>query len=675
MLADVYRWEGRYLPAVEMLRRLLDANAPKRTAILRRILDLLPRTGKNVKEEYVQRLDEFLQQKDLSDSELVWALDLKTEQLFKEGQFPRAVAILKKTLPRISSPANQMQIEYSLACGQFYEGQLDQAEPTLRGILDRLSVRDELEAKVCLLLGRICLRDERPEEANAFFDQVIEGHAITEYHLAALVGKSEALAGLHRFEDSRRRYHEAFNLLHDLGPNKLVNREYILASVSRTSDGLNKADDLEQALAFGHLQLRYQEQDDNRASQLLLARIAIWHRQLAEKLTKRANQVVSPELAGQIRRGIPEHYRQAADFFLRLSQIPGLLNRNVTQVLWQAALCYEKAGLPAKAQDVLEDFVANWPNDPFLPEALFKLAGMYQVQNRLVKAEEYFVRLVDEFGRTPFGQQSLIPLAECYFAQGPRQYPKAEKILRDIVDDTSKQLQFRPDSQEFRHALFLLGKVYYYQGQFEQCVARLEEALQRYPTDRANPEARFLIAQSYRELSETASAKISQTNDRQLKTTLAVSRQTNLQRAQELYEYAIPAFEKMANRTPLEETYLKLAYMYAADCLYDLNRYDQAVKGYEQVIERYEKTLLALDSYVQIANAYQRLGQWGKIKAVLERMKWLLKQLPDQEFSAAGKPFSRRDWEEWIDWNYRSGLLDRPSAETVAQSPDASPGL
>jgi tetratricopeptide (TPR) repeat protein len=132
---------------------------------------------------------------------------------------------------------------------------------------------------------------------------------------------------------------------------------------------------------------------------------------------------------------------------------------------------------------------------------------------------------------------------------------------------------------------------------------------------------------------------------------------------------SIAALEKFPSRSDLENNYLQQAYVYRADCLFDLGQYLQAIKAYEQVIDHYEKTTFALASYVQIANAYQRLGQYGKIKAVLERMKWLVQQLPNEAFAKSGKPFSREDWQEWIDWNYRSGLLDY-QPEYLAQTPE-----
>ncbi|MFA5865078.1 MAG: tetratricopeptide repeat protein [Phycisphaerae bacterium] len=674
MLADVNRWENQYSSAVVHLQLALDANAPNRTFLLKQILELLPRTGKNINDEYTQKLTELLARKDLQDEDLVWALDLKTEKLFKEGQFNQAVELLQKTLPRIADENNKLQLQYSLALGQYYQNQTDQAEPTLRDILNRLTTRNELEAKVCLLLGKICAKDDRPEEASAFFDQIIEAHSLTDYHLSALVEKAQTGITLHRFSDAQLRYQEAFTLLERLGPNKLIDQDQILASIQKSADDLSKNNDLDHALSLAHLQYQYLDRDDARANQVLLARIATWHRKLAESLIVQADKIILPELAHKLRKQARRNYENAAEYFLNLSQTPGLLDRTAAQVLWQAALCYEKAGNTDKSRTTLESFLKNWPMDPFLPEGLFKLAKMYQAQNQLAQAEAYYLRLIREFSRTPFGQQSLTLLAECYFYQGPKFYDRAEKILRDMVDDTSNQEQFKPDSSEFRNAMFLLGKLYYYKGEYEPCVGRLEEALERYPNDRSEPQARFLIAQSYRKIADETEEKIAETDNKEIKNVLVRSRQENLQRAQELYRLAIPVFEKMPTRTELEDTYLQLAYVYTADSLYDLNHYDQAIKAYEQVIERYERTPIALDSYLQIANCYQRLGQLGKIKAVLERMKWLLKQIPDQSLAKSGKPFSREDWEKWIEWNYQSGLLNSQAPNFLAGNPGRDPG-
>jgi tetratricopeptide (TPR) repeat protein len=658
MLADIRRWEGHYQKAVDHIQAVLDGDGPNRTAMLKQKLELLPRTSGDIQEEYAQTLDELLGRDDLSDAYLVWALDAKTELLFKAGQFQKAVDLIGRVLPRITDRHNQLQLQYSLSLGEYFQDKFDIAEPTLRSILDGLDARDELEAKVTLLLGKICARDDRPEEAIAFFNDLITYHTYTDYHLAAVLGKARACAVLHRYTDAMKGFEESRKLLETIGPNKLVDIEDITSAIETTADFLYKNNQLPEAIEFAHLQYDYLDPDDERNRQVLLARLGTWHRQLAEKLSERRERVGDPKLLESLTAQITENYHKAAEAFSTLSDSPGLLDRTAAEVLWQAATCYEKAGMQKDSRGLLERFVAHWPNSPLLPEAMFKLARVYQSENALTQAVGYYKRLIEEYRRTPVGLQSPVALAECYFAMGPDHYEEAVLILRDMVDDTSKQNLFTPESVEFRKAMFLLGKLYYYQGSYASCVARLEEALQRDSQNQAGPEARFLIAQSYRKIAEDLQGKIGQTADRVLKETLVGGWRENLDRSKNLYRQAIQFFEHVENLTPLETSYLKLSYIYYADCLYDLGRYEEAIQAYEGVIDHYEKTPIALASYVQIANAYQRMGQYGKIKAVLERMKWLMQHLPESAFSKPGEPFSRRDWEEWIDWNYRSGLLE-----------------
>ena len=657
MLANVFEWQSKYKNAVDHIGSAIDLGAEDVVTLLKRKLELLPRTGYDIEQQYDQTLDEFGNRDDLSEDDLVWALDLKTERLFRNGEFTQAVDLISKTLPRIKEEKNHLSLDYSLALGEYYQNQPDRAEPTLRTILNQLPSRDELVAKVLFLLGRICV-DERPEEAEHFFDTLISNYPHTSYHLAGLVGKGQSCAMMFRFTDSTAAYLQALDLLNEIGPNKLIGKNDINQSLEKASEYLSKKDHLTQALALAKLEYDHLDVDDDQARSVMLVRLGTWHRQLAQLQSERLERVASKQIAESLKGQIHENYHRAAEYLLELSSSPTILDRQSAQILWQASACYEKANLPDDAQRILELFVKKWPNDTLIPEALFKLAQIYQSKNDFLSAETNYKILIADFARTPVGLQSPVALAQCYFAMGSNYYTQAEAVLREMVEDTSNQKLYTPESIEFRKAMFLLGKIYYFTGQYDRCVARLEEALERDSVNRASPEAIFLIAQSYRKISEDNLKKISQTTDRSLKNSLAMARQENLKRAKDLYTQSIAAIEKVSSRSELEENYLQQAYIDRADCLFDLGQYPQAIKAYEQVIDHYEKTSAALASYVQIANAYQRLGQYGKIKAVLERMKWLMQQLPDDAFAEPGKPFSRRDWQEWIDWNYRSGLLD-----------------
>jgi tetratricopeptide (TPR) repeat protein len=668
MMVDISCWENHYQNAVEHLQVLLDTEAPNRSALLKRKLELLPRTGHDVQVEYNETIDALLSEPNLTDHDLVWALDIKTESLFKAGEYQKAVDLISRVLPRIKDTNSQLQIQYSLALGEYSQGNLDMAEPTLRTILDRIDSRDELDAKVSLLLGNICLMDDRPEEAISFLKSLETNHPQTEYQVCALVKIGRAQAILEHFKDSKSSLILARNLLKEIGPNKLISMDDIQSEIEKIAEYLYAKNNFQEAVAYSDLQSTCIDPDDSRNQQAMLAKLGVWHQKAAEAKSEQLLRVRDPKYAASLKKQMILHYEKAADAYYNLSKTPGLLNRNSAQVLWQAATLYEKAENPEKSQTILEHFVEQWPNDPLLPEGLYRLARIYQQKNNLIPAEKYYLRLIHEFSRTPVGLKARVCLAESYFAMGPDHYQQAETLLKNMVDDSSQQELLTPESLEFRKAMFLLGKLYYHEGNFEHCVARLEEALERDPQNAAVPEARFLIAQSYRKIADELSKKITQIRDRVLKATLTRNWQENLNRSCDLYRQAISVLENIPHRTSLDENYLQLSYIYYADCLYDLGRYHEAVKAYENVIDHYEQSQVALASYVQIANAYQRLGQFGKIKAVLERMKWLMKQLPENSFAGPGEPFSRQDWQDWIEWNYRSGMLGS-TTDFPAQNP------
>lgn len=670
MMGEVALARNQLRAALNHYEWALEQGHPDRVKLLRRVLTILPRLGGTDEEHvYARTLDLLLADPALSGSDLAWAVGQKAERLFEAGKFSDAVELIADVLPRVTDETQRLTLEYAQAFGEYSRGQLDLAERALRSILDRMS-GTELDARASLLLGVLCLKDDRPEEALAFLNGVILRHAHSAYHVAALLARAEALANVHRFESSQLAYEEAFKLLEDVGPNRQVSRPKILGSIRAVSMHLAKQGELDRALAFAHLEYKYIEQDeDDHTRHDVLSRIGAWHRTLATRLTARREKVASAQLAAELDVSVQRHYVQAGTHFEKLAQARGLSDSEAAEALWQAALAYRQASEPEKAGEIIERFVTDWPTNPHLQEALYHLGQSYQKNNRPGKAIERYRRLVAEYPRTPWGLSALVPMATCYMTMGRDHYGQAEAILRDMVDDTSHQQLLTPKAVEFRQALFLLGKLYYFQGHYDDCVARLGEALLRYPNDRNVPGSKFLIAQSYRKLGAEYRRKIALTNDRTRKDQLRRDWKNSMRQALQFYTQSSAALAALADRRQLEDTYLKLSYLYAADCLYDLGRYDEAILAYKQVTDLYEKDQLALAAYVQIINVYQRQGRhrWGKIKAVLERMRWLVQRLPDGAFSGPVRVFSREDWLKWIDWNYRSGLLRR--GKTAPPSP------
>ncbi len=665
ILADVYEWSGRYKEAVNCLKSALDKGYPDKVGIIRRIIRLLPRTKTDYQFEYDEFLDKFLASQTLSDEDIVWVIGIKTERLFQKKKFKEAIKLIEDALKKVKDEKLRLRLKYSIALGKYYEEKFDLAEPELRRILDQIKTHCELEAKILLILGNICLRDARPVEAIIFFNKIIKTYPLTEYHVSALLGKAEALVTLHRFKDAVRTYKECFRLLSQLGGGRLIDTDLLLRSLEQVSENLHSSGATDQAITFALLQLMWTEKDDAIRRNELYSRLALWNEELAENLSKRIVHIDRLDLIEKMRKQIHNHYREAGRYFLSLADSTGLTNKQSARALWQAITDYEKAEDIENTLRLLERFIHDWPKDNHISLALFKVANMYYTLNRFKSAERYFNQLISEYGRTPWALKARVLLAKTYISMGPNYYQLAEKALLNIVDDTSNQKLFTPESIEFREALFLLGRLYYYEGEYEKSVARLEEALERYKNAPEAAQAKFLMGQCYRKIAEYIRSRLANVDDRVLRTKLVGQWKLHLSYARDLYSSAIQSFESKEKLDNLDKVYKKLSYLYYADCLYDLGEHSLAIKAYETVIDKYPRDVVAISCYVQILNSYHRLGLWSKSKAILERMKWLLNQLPESAFR--GSLLSREDWNRWIEWNYKSGLLEYKSPQVFAQ--------
>jgi len=656
---DYYRlgwanlWLGQDKKALENFTAALEAGHGRSVALHRQIADLLLRVGDKsdaVREQILAHLDAILSQQQLSQGDLVWSAGKKVEMLLERNQLQSAWQLIEQVLPRITEDQARQEMEYTLALCELSLGQVDKADRMLRALKRRFGEQSELDAKVTLRLGWLNLGESRPAAALGFFKEVGRNYYGSEYHASAVLGQAEALAMLQRYAASERAYVLAGQLLDQIGKNALVTKDQLLASISRQWLSLRQSSRLDEAIRFGKLQERLSDRSDELALMALWQALADLHADLAatcEGGSAKAN----------------ENYIAAAEYYLKLLQIRGLEARTAWEAMWSAAQCYEKGGKRLRSIEVLEKMIHDWPQHSGVAEAVYLLGKAYQALGQYSRAAEYYQRAVTEYGRTTSGKSSMVPLARCYMLMSPPQPQQAEAVLRSIVDDTSNQQLFTPEAWEFRSALFLLGRLHYLQGDYRLAISRLEEALQRYEDDSRCGQALFIMAQSYRAIAAQFESQMQQTEDRVLIEKLQARWREHMQRAYQLYDRTITFYESHPSADELSASYVKLGCLYSADCQYDLGNYEASIRLYEKVADRYERQPVSLAAYVQIINAYQRLGQRERIKAALQRMSWLLRNMPEGCFEGM---FDRQFWQDWINWNYISGLVHDGAGQLLA---------
>ncbi len=295
--------------------------------------------------------------------------------------------------------------------------------------------------------------------------------------------------------------------------------------------------------------------------------------------------------------------------------------------------------------------------------------------------------------------QALVWLNEClqFFPKHPLAY--RARILASTaflelgrVDEAKQSLQanldhenLTPISLEWRAALFELGRILYYEGLeretasrlagvdnddpqirkvglkdlevahevFQQAARKLSEAIQRFPNDPQSTEARYLLAETQRHLAMLPRKRIPTINIETSRVVLTRQLQQDLTIAVATYRDLLDRLNQKQEQTDLsqvETLILRNAYFGYADSLYDLGRYDDAIRAYSLATNRFQTEPESLEAYVQIASCHRHMERPAEAHGAIEQAKAVLQRIrPDAEFTRTTR-HDRAGWQQLLDW-------------------------
>jgi tetratricopeptide (TPR) repeat protein len=294
---------------------------------------------------------------------------------------------------------------------------------------------------------------------------------------------------------------------------------------------------------------------------------------------------------------------------------------------------------------------------------LLRLGRAYQATGQYDKAIKALQRNQFRYPQSLAASKSGVPLAQAFVAKGPAAYPQAEKVLISVLENPI----VTPEAEEFRLALFELAQLYYRTGRYEDAISRLEETTQRYPNDPRMAQLLFLMADSYRKsaalLGEKLAAPAAQAANpvdaaaaAAIRTEAIAARRDRLIKARTLFARIVDLAHANPPARDLDKLYLKLSHFYRADCLYDLGEYEEAIRIYDGATLRYQEDPSSVAAYVQIVNAYCRLGRLDEARNANERAKWLLRRMPAEAFAEGRSSVPKKYWEDWLKLTSDSGM-------------------
>ena len=646
-VARAFESLGQTGNALENYKRAETLDPTRALRLQRKIIDLELDAGNSVAAD--SELKEYLKSPALGDAERCWALGERARVLVDQKQFAEARALLDDAIKLSANTLQEGEINYARGYVSYNLGEFEDAERSLRIARDQFRGRHPLDADACLYLGKIHYDRNQAEMAESYFTTVVK-----EYPEAKCL--PQAKLGLALCHAARRDDDTAVAELTGLAKQvdelpKLANVKDDVIAALRQAGGWMAS----RGNAKGTLDLLASEQT------LFPEPAAEFYNRLADAFEARATQVdnslADAAPAERIKRQeqVRELRHRAADAAVIYSQKQTVANdRAYGDSLWRGIGLYEKAGdLPAAIAS-LELFATERPADPLAPDAILRLGHAYRSLGQFDKAIAAYQKNQLRYPKSLAASKSAVPLAQAYISKGPDFYGKAQTALESVIDNNP---MLDPASEEFRQALFELGQLAYRSARYEPAIIRLDEFAKRYPKDDRLGQVQFLTGDCYRRIAGALAAKQATAGPATDPVELAASRRDKLGRAKELYDKVVDRYRDTPPPTDSEKLYDKLAHFYRADCLYDLAEYEKAIPLYDNAAFRYQDDPAALAAYVQIVNAWCRLGKPDQAKAANERAKWVLKRIPPSAFTDGSIPMPTQYWAEWLKFANESGML------------------
>lgn len=659
-----YQWQRNETEAIAAYKQALDAGIADPWPLRKTICEMENQRGGKTAAQMHAEFDTFLNSAEVPEALRYWAAERKVELFNREGAYEPCERFLETYAGQFTQPSMQLGYDYLRALAWYQVGRVEDAERLLRALRDRLNVADPLYAASGWLLGRIMLDQQAPADALSFFDEVRQNAPPSRYRAAAVWGRAEALAGLERLDESRRIYEEAIRLVAEDPYGTMIDLRRIRESTTQLFLDLRDRGELVQARHFLQLATRLVRPGDDEAQ----AKYASWLADVSFEMGRRALRRVQD---GQTEEAdsAKAYFIDAGEAYRRLTQLVAFNQAAATEATRRAAESFDLAGDRRRTMEVLEVFVRERSGNPFVPEALRWLGQVCQASGDHEKAVTWYQRNLTDHPRTPAAAGSLVPLAECF--QNLGQMDKAEQTLLRIVDHVpGDPIQtVTPEAREYREALFALGDLYTQAGEYEKGITRYSEALRRFGDDARADRVTFLLADAYR-LSARRIREIDLPDDKNvaIREQLRLAYRERLGKARELYAEVVARYRQRPAETlsDLDRLYVKLSWFYQADAVYDLSResesptltyFQEALELYDKAAFRYKDDPIAMSAYVQMINCYLRLGNVGKARQTLQRARWALRGITDEQFARLAPPEDRAYWEQYLNWLERTPIF------------------
>ncbi|MFT3786057.1 MAG: tetratricopeptide repeat protein [Tepidisphaeraceae bacterium] len=651
---------GKRREALSNYRRALTLDLDRQLKLHRKVIELLVDDENPTGAD--RELTDYLAEKDLTDAERSWALGLQGQLAIDASKYAEARVLLDQAakLAAGTDRTHQGEVAYRNGYAAYKLEQFDEAERQFRVAREQMGIGNPLDADAAYLLARVLLTKNDTAQAEAFLRDVIVSHP--EHKNAVLARLERGIIRINAGNDDAG--------LEDLKnvTNAVLNRPKLDTLKDDALAGMLRA---EKALSDKNDQKGAIEILENELALAPEPKPAFFNR-LANVLEKRADQLATASAAApnatdrlKLQQESSALLTRAGKAYLKYSEKLTLTSdEGYAENLWKGIDCFDRAGDTVGSIGALELFIAERPEDPQTPDALLKVGRAYDAIGKIDKAITSYQKNLARYPNSLAASKSAVPLAQALMRQGSDYYAKAEKVLLDVVNNNPK---LTPDSNEFRLAVFELGRLYYMTGSYEKAIGRLEEYAQRYPDDAKQVQLEYQMADSYWKSAGQIADQLAAIDSGTFKPIdgqkipdridLIMERRERLDHAQAAYASLIALYRDKEPTGDLDKLYVKLSHFYQADCQYELGKYKESIDLFDRAAMLYPDDPSAVSAYMKIFAAYVELGQTDLASRAHARASVMLSRMPREAFSNGAYVISRDDREKFLRFASDSGLL------------------
>jgi tetratricopeptide (TPR) repeat protein len=340
------------------------------------------------------------------------------------------------------------------------------------------------------------------------------------------------------------------------------------------------------------------------------------------------------------------HWRAAGVAFEQLAELR-FATEFYTGDLWHSAENYFRGHSYSRAVRLLDKYLEHEP-ELRNAQALLRLGQAHLALGRMPESIAAFEECIEFHPLDSSTYQARIDCAKAYRNLGTAS--RAEQLLQENIAGS----RLTPKSPEWKDSLFELGMLLHDMGQYEDAIGTLEDAIERYKHDPQRLVAQYVIGDSYRRWGQELLERVQQSRT-------AAERDKNKQSAIERLETALEHFEAVQisitlkthdiHSDPLMGTMLRNCYMLEGTVLFDLashsdskERYKEAIVAFSNVSSLYPDQPFVLETFVQIANCWRRLGINDKARGSIQQAQLALDRLPATADFAGSTALSRDEW-------------------------------